>query len=257
MLRSPLPTIVGSAVLFVGVAIGAAPDSGVDAFRAKLDKWVETRRILSEERAAWRADEESLRATRDLLRDQRKELRSQAGEAEDLTSEAEEARRELLLERAELQRASRTLEAEIRRLELEVLALEARFPEPLRARLEPLTSRIAGEGEEPAGALGQRLVQVLGVLSQAEQWNASAHLVGETRAVSGDQKVAIRTLYWGLGHAVYAAAQEGEAGLARPTRDGWVFTPDEGMAEEAGLLLDIYEGNVDAIEFIPFSVEIR
>ena len=97
---------------------------------------------------------------------------------------------------------------------------------------------------------------MLGVISQAEQFDANAHLAGETRSVDGDQKVAIRTLYWGLGQAVYAAAQGRGAGVARPGPSGWIFENDPSLVADAQLLLDIYEGNVDTIEFIPVPVEL-
>jgi len=130
-----------------------------------------------------------------------------------------------------------------------VLRLEGRFPEPLRERLEPLVSQIPEDPEATKQPLGQRLVTVLGVLSQADKWNGTANLVGETRAVDGtDQKVQIRTLYWGLGQAIYVAAQGRAAGVARPAADGWEFQSEPDLVDEASLLLDIYEGNVDAIQ---------
>ncbi|MDJ0787646.1 MAG: DUF3450 family protein [Myxococcota bacterium] len=243
--------------LFVMSPTGASSEGEVDGFRTKLEKWVETRRIISEERTGWQADKETLRDTRRLLTQQKKELSEKIATAEQATTESEDARRDLLLERGEFQRANRTLEAQIAELEQGTLALVARLPAPLTAKIEPLVAQIPEDPEGAETPLGQRLVNVLGVLSQAEQFNANAHLVGETRAVvEGDQRVAIRTLYWGLGQAVYAAAQGRAAGIARPGPDGWVFENDSSLTADAELLLDIYEGNTDAIEFIELPVQL-
>jgi hypothetical protein len=101
-------------------------------------------------------------------------------------------------------------------------------------------------------------MNVLGVLAQAEKWNSTATFVGETRAVGeGDQKVQVRTLYWGLGQAIYVDTQGKVAGIGRPTPEGWQFVDDASLAEDAALFLDIYEGNVDTIAFVPVPVELE
>jgi hypothetical protein len=252
--------VIGASAL---VLLAAAPrpshaEGEVDGFRAKLEKWVETRQLISEEESEWEAEEETLRATRDLLREQKKDLQAAGAEVEEAATEADEERRELLLRRGEFQRANRAVEDEIRRLEEEVLALAPRLPQPLQERLEPLLVQIPDDPEGTEQPLGQRLVNVLGALSQTDKWNGTANLVGETRAVGGsEQKVQIRTLYWGLGQGIYVAAQGRTAGVARPGPDGWEFLDDDSLTDDAEQLLDIYEGNIDAIEFVELPVEIR
>lgn len=269
--NAPLRRAAGGAAALLLVA-GALPlraqetaapnERGVDGFRAKLEKWVETRQIVSEERSEWRAEEETLTATRDLLREQKEKLRSEIEELEASASRADEERRELLLQRGEFQRANRSLEERIRELEDAILALAPRLPEPLREEADPLLVQIPESDEKAAERqLGTRLVNVLGVLSQAEKWNGTASLVGETRAVGGgEEKLQVRTLYWGLSQAFYVAAQGRAAGVARPRpegSEGWEFHDRPELADDAGLLLDIYEGNVDAIQFVTLPVEIQ
>ena len=104
--------------------------------------------------------------------------------------------------------------------------------------------------------LGARLMNVLGVLAQAEKFDSTATFVGETRQV-GDEKLQVRTLYWGLAQAIYVDAQGRTAGIGRPGPNGWEFTNDPDLASDARHLLDIYEGNVDTIEFVRFPVEAR
>ena len=102
------------------------------------------------------------------------------------------------------------------------------------------------------------MMNVLGVLAQAEKWNGTATFVGETRAVGDSgQKMQVRTLYWGLGQAFYVDAQGETAGIGRPGPEGWEFTNQPALAGDTELLLDIYEGNVDRIDFVGLPVEIR
>lgn len=256
-----LLVLVGSAasVSSAQQASGASDRSAeVSAFRAKMEKWVETRQILSEERADWLVEKESLEATRDLLRRERDDLREAIREFEETGAGADEERRELLLQRAEYQRAAESLKGRIHALEEQVLAVAPSLPEPLTDRLELLLVQIPEDPEKTDVALGQRLMNVLGVLAQAEKWNSTATLVGETRAVGeGDQRAQVRTVYWGLGQAIYVDTQGRVAGVGRPTPEGWSFVDDPELAEQAQLFLDIYEGNVDTIAFVPIPVDLR
>jgi hypothetical protein len=239
---------------------GAPParaQTAVDAFRAKTEQWVETRQLISQEETDWEADRETLRATRDLLEQQREALAAEIAELEESNTASDDERRDLLLERGDYQRAGRALEEKIRALEEEVLAAVPRLPGPLQEKLELLLVQIPADPAKAAPPLGQRLMNVLGVLAQAEKFNGTATFVGETRAVGGEQKVRVRTLYWGLAQAVYAGAQGRTAGIGRPGPEGWEFTDDPGLASDARRLLDIYEGNVDAIEFVRLPMEIR
>jgi hypothetical protein len=244
-------------VALVAGAQASSDGSDVGEFRAKMEKWVETRRIISEEESDWEADREILQATKGLLQQQKEALQAEIEELEESSTAADEERRSLLLQRGECQRASRALESEIRALEEEVLALAPRLPEPLQKKLELLLVQIPDDPENTRLPLGQRLMNVLGVLAQAEKFNGTATFLGETRAVNGEQKVQVRTLYWGLGQAIYVDARGETAGIGRPGPDGWEFSNEAGLADDAKLLLDIYEGNVDVIEFVKLPVEIR
>jgi hypothetical protein len=247
-----LGTVAGVAFLSL-LAVRAGGDVG--DYKAKISKWVETRRILSEEKSEWRAERETLEATRDLLRQQKKAFEAEIAELDEGSTAADEERDALLLERGDHQSANETLAGEIRGMEDAVLALAPRLPEPLQKKLEPLLVQIPEDPERTRVPLGQRLMNVLGVLAQAEKWNGTATLVGETRDVTGDgQKVSVRTLYWGLGQAIYVDARGESAGIGRPGPDGWVFTDDPQLADDAARLLDIYEGNVDEIEFVALPV---
>ena len=242
------------------LAAAGAPshaEGGVDGFRTKMEKWVETRQLISQERADWEVEQETMRASRKLLGQEKEALEAEIAELEETNTQSDDERRDLLLERGEYQRANRALEARIRALEEDVLALAPRLPGPLQQKLELLLVQIPEDPEQTTVPLGQRLMSVLGVLAQAEKFNGTATFVGETRAVDGDQKVAVRTLYWGLGQAVYVDARGETAGIGRPGPEGWEFSDEPELAGDAARLLDIYEGNVDAIEFVPLPVAVE
>ncbi len=250
-----------AAVVAFALGAGSAPASAqtrVDVFRARTEQWVETRQLISQEKSDWEAEKEILEATRDLLAQQREALEAEIAELEESNLASDDERRDLLLERGDYQRKNRALEQRIRGMEERVLELAPRLPEPLQERLQLLLVQIPEDPAKVNLPLGQRLMNVLGVLAQAEKFNGTATFVGETRAVNGDeQKVQVRTLYWGLGQAVYVDSQGSVAGIGRPSEKGWTFSHDPDLVDDAKLLLDIYEGNVDVIEFVNLPVEIH
>lgn len=244
------------ASVWASVALAEGTGSGVDSFRVGMEKWVETRQLISKEDADWEVDREMLRSTKDLLAQQKQALAAEIEELEASSTAADEERRELLLKRGEYQRSNGVLLARIRTLEQDVVSLAARLPGPLREKLEMLLVQIPEDPESSNQSLGQRLMNVLGVLSQTDKWNSTASFVAETRAV-GDQKLQVRTLYWGLAQAFYVDSQGRIAGVGRPGPEGWEFSDDPGLAGDARRLLDIYQGNVDLIEFVELPVEIH
>ena len=242
--------------ILVPLPAATAGARDIDEYRAKMDKWVETQQIRSEEEFEWEADREILRATRDLLRDEKKALEAEIEELEASKLGSDDERRELLLERGDYQQAGTALAERIQSMEARVIALSQEFPDPLQRKLAPLLVQIPDDPDTTRVPVGQRLLSVLGVLAQAEKFNGNATFAGEIRKI-GDQKVQVRTLYWGLGQSFYVDTQGEIAGIGRPGPEGWEFYDDPELAERTAMFLDIYEGNVDTIEFVELPVEIR
>jgi len=246
--------LAGCSALAAGAGLAA---SSADGFRAKLEKWVQTRQIVSEEKTEWDAEKATLQDTKSLLAEQKKLLAAEIEELEASNTQSDEERRDLLLELGGHQSYVAENEAEIRTLEESILALAPRLPEPLQDKIELLLVQIPKDADQPGPQLGQRLMNVLGILAQAEKFDSTATFVGETREVEGGEQVQVRTLYWGLGQAIYADTRGKSAGIGRPGDAGWEFSNQPEIADEANLLLDIYEGNVDTIEFVEIPVEIH
>jgi len=161
-----------------------------------------------------------------------------------------------MLQRGAVQRSDRSLERAVAQFEDQLLVLIDRLPVPLRRKLEPLLVRISsGPGAEGENA-SEGLVSVLGILAQIEKFNATVTVVGETRKI-GTQKLQVRTLYWGLAQAIYVDSLGRTAGIGRPGANGWEFEEHPEIAEQAQLLVDIYEGNVDTIDFVKIPVETK
>ncbi|WP_309399580.1 DUF3450 family protein [Cerasicoccus maritimus] len=250
------PIAIALTTCFAAFAPAHAEQNAVAEAKSTLTKWVETRQLISEEKADWKVEQEFLTSTQELLQEQAATLEEQVKELEDSTTEADEKRNELLLERAGHQRAGTALAAQIKGMEVEVKQLVKQFPEPLQDKLEPLIIRIPDNPEESEIPLGQRLVNILGILAQAEKFNSTANFYGETREVGG-QKISVLTLYWGMSFAVYVDTQGKVAGFGKPGPDGWVWEENNAIAPDAKRFIDMYEGNIENIEFVQLPIEIK
>ena len=250
-------------ILVVAITDGARAGTVGDdlsGFQSEMSKWVKTRELISREKSQWELERETLQASRRLLQQRRTALQNEIEELVEANTAEDAERAKLVLRQAALEQSQKTTEGRLRGMEETVLALAPRLPEPLAKRLRPLLTRIPNplETRGPSReALGKRLMNILGVLAQAEKFNGTATLVAETRGVKGGQRVQVRTLYWGLAQAFYVAAHGDEAGIAKPGASGWSFASKKDIRRDTAMLLDIFSGKADALRFISLPVEIR
>ncbi len=224
--------------------------------KAKLAKWVETRQIISKETSDWKLDQEFLTSTRDLLQSQREALEAEIAKLKEETSKGEEERQNLNDEKTSLQLANAALGEEIAKMEADIRKIIKLFPDPLKQKLEPLIRQIPADPEKTELALGKRLTNVLGILGQAEKFNGTANVFGETRVING-KELTVNTIYWGLSFAMFVDGNGQIAGFGSPGPEGWSWTEDNSIAPSAKLFIDMYEGNTDAIEFVALPVTIQ
>lgn len=224
--------------------------------KAKLTKWVETRQLIAEEVNEWEVEKEFLTATRDLLQEQAKSLNEKIGELQANTTQADKVRSDLAVERGNLQRANEGLETQIASMETQIKELIKLFPEPLKKKLDKLIVRIPEDPSKSSLSIGQRLITVLGILSQAEKFNSSPSIEKETRKVGNDE-ILVSTIYWGFAFAVFVDTNGKIAGVGHPGSDGWVWEERNDLATEIKGFVDMYEGNVDVIEFVQLPISIK
>ena len=62
-------------------------------------------------------------------------------------------------------------------------------------------------------------------------------------------------MYVGLGQAYFVSAR-GEAGVGKPSADGWTWQPANALAEDINHVLEILQ-NKSGPKFVPLPVDIR
>ncbi|MGC9451114.1 MAG: DUF3450 family protein [Oceanipulchritudo sp.] len=243
--------LAGSAVAFLLPLSGSPLEETTNL----LEEWVQTERLISEEKADWEADKASMENLLLVYGQEIEALAKIIEEAEADTSAAEVLRAELL-EQDEAVKAleSKVVEALIS-VEEQIKQLEGVLPPPLREELTPLFNNLPQDPRASKLAIGQRIQPIAAILTQVQKFNQVVTLVEDFREFETGRTVQTETVYFGLGAAYYVDQANEHAGYGLPGSDGWTWTEDDSLIPTIRSFVDIYRGTQQAryVE-VPVSV---
>jgi hypothetical protein len=234
----------------------AAPS--VEVTRTALEKWTETRRLISQARSDWRTDKESLEQRIAMLRRQIDTLKQRVVDIEKNIGDAERERSQLQAENSALAAVSATLAERVTGLEQQTTELLARLPDPVRERVKPISQQFPGADEQAQKRLSvaARFGNVLGVLGIVHKQNREVTLTSELRTLPGGTTAEVSCLYFGLGQAFYVDQKGAAAGTGRATEAGWQWQAANQAAPAIQRAIDIYQGKSEPA-FVPLPIEIQ
>ena len=224
--------------------------------RDVLDKWVETRQLISEERSDWKTEKSILGDTVQLLSSEMERLEKALADLEASATAADEDRSKLAAEKEELNAASAVVIDNIGALETQLKAIIQTLPEPLINKIKPLIRRLPDDPTDTKLSLGERVQNIVGILSQADKFNTTLTQTSESRELANGKIVEVRTLYWGLAMAYYVDSSGEYAGIGFPGADGWEWPQIDGASAEIKRLIDVYEG-AEEIQFVEVPARIN
>ncbi len=246
----PRPTPLAVATLGLAMALtGSAPAQDgprVDDTRAAMQKWVETRRIISAEQRDWALGREMLEDRLELVQNEIESLRARIDEAQESIAEADKKRDELIEENERLKSAASTLQDTVTSLEQRTGGLLATLPEPIQERVEPLSQRFPEDPDDTQLSLSERFQNVVGILNQVNKFHRDISVTSEVRALPDGTTTEVTALYLGIGQAYYTNTNGTAAGVGRPSPEGWSWTPANEHAEAIRLAVAILEGEQGA-----------
>ena len=221
-----------------------------------LDQWVETKRIISEERSNWEIEESLLFDTQELLSSELERLKTELDDLEATSTASDEERASLSSEKEDLKKASEVVASSIGNLEKKLIKILPILPEPLLEKINPLIRRMPNDSDNTDLSLGQRVQNIVGILSQTDKFNTTITAKREIKAFEEGKSVQVTTLYWGLAMAYYVDDSGKYAGIGIPTKEGWAWPLVDGIAREIKTLVEIYEGTGE-IRFIKAPAKIH
>jgi hypothetical protein len=251
-------TVVVSAFLAgamrAGEGDGSTPPTLEDT-RVLMGKWIETQQIISKERNDWQQGKEILTSRLELVKKEISGLDEKIHAAQTAVDATNAQKGDLLAEKAKLDDQTTQLAASVTEMEAGVTTLSKSLPEPLRAKLQPLYQRIPEDSATTKVSVAERFQNVLGILNEVNKANSEISVEYEVRELDGGKPSEVRVIYAGLGQAWYVSAG-GEAGIGRPTADGWKWEPSKAIAGDVSLALEILQGK-HSPAFVPLPVKIQ
>ncbi len=230
----------------------SARPPGAAELAKKTGEWIETRRLISEEAAAWQSEKATLadlNAIRLRETDQLDEFVKAAGARVEELAKQKATTAE---ERTSLQQWRRDLDLRFATLETSVKEILPRLPTPLRDKVEDAALRLeSGEADRP---LQDRVRDVLLVLQAAKEFDDGFTVYTDLREFDGEKRE-VRVLYLGLSQAWYVDASGSRSGYGLPAAQGWEWTEDASIAAAVRQAIDIQTGEATAafvkLPFIP------
>lgn len=258
-------TVLGGLTLAVTVHLASggavrAQDGAdlVDRARATLERWVETRRVLSRERQDWEVGRQTLEDRIELVKSESEAVAGRLAEARESIAQADEKRAALVEEDEELKAVSASLAEVVAGLEERTRALLRRLPDPLRETVKPLSQRLPAAGEDPAElrlSLGERFQNVIGILNEVEKFHREVRVTSEVRPLGNGTTAEVTALYLGLSQGYYVSADGLHAGVGQAGPEGWEWRAADEAARAVADAVAILQ-NEKVAEFVGLPIRI-
>jgi hypothetical protein len=250
---APAPQAAGPAG---GTQEGAAPaGEAPESARSVLAKWMETERIIAQERDAWQHSRDMLKARIDLVNGEIQAQQEKMTQLKTTGADLGGKRAALAADDQTARGALDTLSESIGSLEEAVRGLSVRFPEPLLARVRPLLDRMPADPAHTKVSLAERFQNVVGILNEANKFDNDISMNAEIRTLANGTPSEVRVVYVGLGQAYFVSAN-GEAGIGHPGPDGWRWEVDRTIAPAVAQVVEILQAKSKP-KLVPLPVDIR
>jgi hypothetical protein len=222
----------------------------------KIQQWVELERRIASEGAAWEADRALSENLIAIYRDELDLLEQQIADSRDDVSAAEAERAELVAKNEALNEITDLFLKQIIEVEMGLRALHPLLPTPLQQELSPAYAAMPENPQTSTSAIGQRMQPIVAMLTQIQRFNNTVTVVQNFRSFGQGEPIQVDEIYFGTGAAFYVDRSGVNAGIGFPGENGWIWEPQEGIANKVMTFLAVYRGTRQA-EYINLPVNVR
>jgi len=239
-----------------GKGFAAAAESGLAETRNTLEKWVETRQLVSKTKTDWQADKETLEQTIKLFDRELKAVEEQMSKVSTNNVQVEKER----LEAEGLQKASSDALNRAKEFatgcEAGIKKLVPQLPVPLQDILKKDLARLPADPANTRMLAAERVQTLVGILNEIDKFNNALNVFSERRKNANGEEVAVQTVYVGLGAGYFVNDSGDFAGTGAPGANGWEWTLKPEVAPTVKEVLKIYR-NERTAQFVTLPVAIR
>jgi hypothetical protein len=223
--------------------------------RTTLEKWVETRQLISKARADWQGTKETLQQTVALFERELQGVQEQSSKLSTNNTQIDKERREAEGTKAAAEESLDRARQFASNFEAQIRLLLPQLPSPLQDTLRPVVLRMPADANTKMTA-AERLRVLVGILNEVDKFNSSVSVFNEKRRNNKGEETAVETLYVGLG-AAYFANETGEfAGTGNPGAKGWEWQIQNGLGPSIRETIRIYR-NEQPAHFVSLPATIR
>lgn len=227
----------------------------LDETRIVMDKWIETQQIISKERKDWQQGKEILTGRVNLVKGEIELLQEKIKAADTAITETETKRSEFVAQIDQLKATDAAMADKLTAMEDEIRKLMVQLPFPISEKLQPLYQRIPADPAKARISVAERLQNVLGILNEVNKSNNEIFVNFEVHTLADGKPAEVQVIYVGLAQGYYISAK-GEAGIGRPTPEGWKWEATPESAEAIMSALEIMQGKKSPA-FMPLPVTIQ
>jgi septal ring factor EnvC (AmiA/AmiB activator) len=230
----------------------------VEGARTAIEKYVETKRILSKEKRDWALGKEMLTERMAVVRREIESLRAKIADADRSIADADKKRADLAERNKALDAAVEDLRAALGPLETRTKELLARLPESVgeRASVRLLSQRLPEKPEETKATTGERFMNIAGILNELNKANREVAVASEVRALDDKTTTQVTALYVGLGQGYYCNGAATIAGFGGCGTGAWTWTAANDAAAAVAAAIAILK-NERVAAFVALPVRIQ
>jgi len=241
------------ALLFLsgpGRADGRVPST--HTLEELVSRWVDLNKTISAEKKDWREDKARLNAEYDLLQKEREILKEDINAARSSNTDLAEERAGLLLKKEALTNALDRTGPDLSEAERGLHKWRTKIPPPLYFPLEPLFVRLDKSLEL---SVSQRLQIILSLYGEIEDLQHDIRVTKEILTTQSGRGREFDVIYIGLARGFCVSEDNDEAGIGRPTQNGWEWRWEDGWGGSIRRALGYYnrEKSPDFIE-LPLAI---
>jgi len=224
--------------------------------RSNIEKWVETRQLVSKTRSDWQTDKETLEQTVALYE---RELKSIAEQMAKVSTNNTQVAKEMAEAEALKKSSNEARERAAQfagEFEVKLKKVAPQLPAPLQDILKKDLARIPADSASTKMLPAERVQVCVALLNELDKFNSAVNVFSEKRPNAQGEEVAVSTLYIGLGAAYFVNDTADFAGVGAPGATGWEWSSQPGIAATVDEAVKMYR-NERTARFLTLPVTIK
>jgi hypothetical protein len=253
----PGRTVLPLPLLLLVVAVsGIGAEAPLAQTRSTLEKWVETRQLVSKARSDWQSDKETIQQTIALFERELKTVDEQMAKVSTNSAQVDKERGEAEAQQKAARESIERAREFATGFEAQLVKVAPKLPLPLQDIVKPLLNRLPSDPGTTKMSAAERVQVVIGILNELDKFNNAVTIFSEKRKNGKDEELSVETVYLGLGAAYFVSEAGDFAGMGTAGPNGWEWTIKPELGASVREVIRIYKNERPA-RFIPLPAVIK